>query len=151
MKYQAIQISQRTEQVKRIYSGLTVPQMTDPYHPTKYKPFGTGDRLITLGYLRGYEKHASAETVRLRASYAPVLPYASDKFGNIFFFCVHFFFLIFPCFVTGGFHFSFYCLRSSRHKNVPARFHRSTYIRSPLFFPSLHKKSPDTQYSGIRG
>ena len=70
MKYQAIQISQRTLQVKRIYSGLTVPQMTDPYHPTKYKPFGTGDRLITLGYLRGYEKHASAETVRLRASYA---------------------------------------------------------------------------------
>ena len=52
MKYQAIRISQRTGQVKRIYSGLTVPQMADPYHPTKYKPFGTGDRPITLGYLR---------------------------------------------------------------------------------------------------
>ena len=70
MKYQAIPISQRTERVKQIYSGLTVPQMTDPYHPAKYKPFGTGDRLITLGYLRGYEKNARAETVRLRASYA---------------------------------------------------------------------------------
>lgn len=70
MKYQALPITERTERVKQIYSGLTVPKMADPYHPTKYKPFGTGDRLITLGYLRGYEAHADAITNRLRASYA---------------------------------------------------------------------------------
>ena len=69
MKYH-ISITKRTERLKQTYQALTVPMMADPYHPIKYKPFGTGDRLMTLGYLRGYEKHARAETVRLRASYA---------------------------------------------------------------------------------
>ncbi len=70
MKYEALPITERIERLKDTYRGLTVPKMADPYHPTKYKPHATGDRLVTLGYLRGYEKHKDAETVRLRASYA---------------------------------------------------------------------------------
>jgi len=60
----------RMDRVKSCYLGLTVPTTKDPYHPDKYRCYRSGDRLMTLGYLRGYEKHKDALTGRLRTSYA---------------------------------------------------------------------------------
>lgn len=70
MPYQAEAMTQRMKRVKDIYLGLTVSTTKDPYHPDKYKCYRSGDRLITLGYLRGFNKHADALTTRLRTSYA---------------------------------------------------------------------------------
>ena len=70
MSYIALDITERIKKTKEIYMGLTVPLMTDPYHPTKFRGHGTGDRLMTLGYLRGWKKYAKADSVLLRASYA---------------------------------------------------------------------------------
>ena len=70
MSYCAEKMTERLGRIKKSYLGLTVPAMKDPYHPEKYKPYNTGDRLMTLGYLRGYEKHSDAVTTRLRTSYA---------------------------------------------------------------------------------
>lgn len=70
MSYTAYEITERTQKTKKVYMGLTVPLMTDPYHPTKYKCYCTGDRLMTLGYLRGFARHTDALTTRLRTSYA---------------------------------------------------------------------------------
>ena len=70
MRYQETAMSARIEQVKKTYMGLTVPTMKDPYHPEKYRCYRSGDRLMTLGYLRGFEKHIDALTTRLRTSYA---------------------------------------------------------------------------------
>lgn len=70
MRYQKAAMSARIEQVKKTYMGLTVPTMKDPYHPEKYRCYRSGDRLMTLGYLRGFEKHIDALTTRLRTSYA---------------------------------------------------------------------------------
>ena len=70
MKFKPFAITDRIKKTKETYMGLTVPSMTDPYHPTKYQNFGSGDRLLTLGYLRGFEKHGDALTNRMRTSYA---------------------------------------------------------------------------------
>ena len=70
MPYQAEAMTQRMKRFKDIYLGLTVPTTKDPYHPDKYKCYRSGDRLMTLGYLRGFDKHADALTTRLRTSYA---------------------------------------------------------------------------------
>ena len=70
MNYRALPITKRTEALKRLYQTLTVPRMADPYHPSKYRSHGTGDRLMTLGFLRGYAAHADAPTNRQRLSYA---------------------------------------------------------------------------------
>ncbi len=70
MRYQAIPITDRTKRIKEAYMKMPVPQEVNPYIDKKYKGFGTGDRWITLGYLRGWQAHANAETTRLRTSYA---------------------------------------------------------------------------------
>ena len=70
MKYCAEKMTPRMKAVKEIYLGLTVPMMKDPYHPCKYKSYRSGDRLMTLGYLRGFLEHADAVTTRMRTSYA---------------------------------------------------------------------------------
>ena len=63
-------MSERMQRVKEVYLDLTVPKMQDPYHPTKYRSYRSGDRLMTLGYLRGFLEHADAVTTRIRTSYA---------------------------------------------------------------------------------
>ncbi len=70
MSYTAFDITERLIKTKEIYKGLTVPMMTDPYYPSKHRGHGTGDRLMTLGYLRGWALHAKAPSVLMRASYA---------------------------------------------------------------------------------
>ena len=70
MRYQPYEMTERIKKTKEIYMSLTVPTMTDPYHPTKYRCYRSGDRLMTLGYLRGFEKHLDAPTTRMRTSYA---------------------------------------------------------------------------------
>ena len=70
MKYQSEEMTARMKRVKETYLGLTVPTTVDPYNPPKYKCYRSGDRLMTLGYLRGFERHSDALTTRLRTSYA---------------------------------------------------------------------------------
>ena len=70
MKYQAHAMTSRMERVKATYLSLTVPTTKDPYNPEKYRCYRSGDRLITLGYLRGFDKHYTALTTRMRTSYA---------------------------------------------------------------------------------
>ena len=70
MSYQAQAMTSRMRRVKETYLTLTVPTMVDPYRPTKYKSNRSGDRLMTLGYLRGFLAHADAVTTRMRTSYA---------------------------------------------------------------------------------
>jgi formate C-acetyltransferase len=70
MTYQAEPITRRISQLKAAYERLTVPSTVDPYNPPKYRSYRSGDRLMTLGYLRGFDRHADALTTRLRTSYA---------------------------------------------------------------------------------
>ena len=70
MSYTPIPLSGRIERLKETYLTLPVPREKDPYHPVKYRCYCSGDRLITLGYLRGFAMHADALTTRLRTSYA---------------------------------------------------------------------------------
>ena len=70
MKYLPLEISPRIKRARECYLGLTVPMTKDSYNPPKYRCFRSGDRWITLGYLRGFAKHANASTNRLRTSYA---------------------------------------------------------------------------------
>ncbi len=70
MRYHPILISQRTEALKKLYTTLSVPREKDPYHSPKYRCQNTGDRFVTLGYLRGFEKYKTAPTTLLRMSYA---------------------------------------------------------------------------------
>lgn len=70
MKYKAQSITDRIEKIKKTYLNLAVPLEKDSYKPKKYKNFCTGDRFVTLGYLRGWYKHSDAMTTRLRTSYA---------------------------------------------------------------------------------
>lgn len=70
MKYLAKEMTPRMKRVKETYLSLTVPTTVNSYNPPKYRCYRSGDRLITLGYLRGYDKHANALTTRLRTSYA---------------------------------------------------------------------------------
>lgn len=70
MCYTAVPITERIKRVKECYLRSPVAQEINPYVDKKYKKFCTGDRWMTLGYLRGWQKHADAETTRLRTSYA---------------------------------------------------------------------------------
>ena len=70
MKYIPIPESVRLKKLKADYAKLPVPMENDPYVDKKFKQFATGDRWITLGYLRGWKKYIYASTTRLRASYA---------------------------------------------------------------------------------
>jgi len=70
MQYRAEAMSERMARVKETYLGLTVPMMIEPYHDIKYKFYRSGDRLMTLGFLRGFCTHQDAMTTRLRTSYA---------------------------------------------------------------------------------
>ena len=70
MRYQEIAITERTKRIKEAYLKLPVAQETNPYVDKKYRMFCTGDRWMTMGYLRGWQKHGDAATTRLRTSYA---------------------------------------------------------------------------------
>lgn len=70
MNYIAQPISNRILNLKQDYLSLHVPSTENSYAPRKYRCFRSGDRLMTLGYLRGFDKHADALTTRLRTSYA---------------------------------------------------------------------------------
>ena len=70
MKYQEIAMTERTKRLRKAYLQLPVAQEANPYVDKKYRRFCTGDRWMTLGYLRGWQKYANAETTRLRTSYA---------------------------------------------------------------------------------
>ena len=70
VSYQAFPITPRMARAKETYMGLTVPMTADSYNPPKYKCYRSGDRFMTLGYLRGFAKRAAASTNRMRTSYA---------------------------------------------------------------------------------
>ena len=63
-------MTDRIKKVREKYLTLTVPMETNAYAPKKYKNFGTGDRWLTLGYLRGWEKNKYCRTTLIRASLA---------------------------------------------------------------------------------
>lgn len=62
--------TERIAKLREAYLKSPVATETNPYVDKKYRKFCTGDRWMTLGYLRGWQKHADADTVRLRTSYA---------------------------------------------------------------------------------
>lgn len=70
MEYMPFEITDRIKRVREKYLTLTVPMETNAYSPKKYKNFGTGDRWLTLGYLRGWEKNKYCRTTLIRASLA---------------------------------------------------------------------------------
>jgi len=70
MKYTPFPITDRIKRVREKYLTLTVPVETNAYAPKKYKNFGTGDRWLTLGYLRGWMENKNAPTMLIRASLA---------------------------------------------------------------------------------
>ncbi len=70
MSYTPIPLTDRIRSLLSEYKRLPVPMEDNPYIDKKFKNFGTGDRWISLGYLRGWKRHADALTTRLRASYA---------------------------------------------------------------------------------
>lgn len=70
MNYTPLDLSDRIRNLKSIYKTLPVPMENDPYTDKKFRHFRSGDRWITLGYLRGWRKHFDADTTRLRTAYA---------------------------------------------------------------------------------
>lgn len=70
MRYVSIPITERTKRIRKSYLEMPVPQENNPYIDKKYRRFCTGDRWITLGFLEGWYKYSSADTTRLRRSYA---------------------------------------------------------------------------------
>lgn len=70
MSYKKIEISERIEKLKESYKSLPVPSAEDIYAEGKYKIFCTGDRWLTLSYLRGWRDSGDAATLKLRASLA---------------------------------------------------------------------------------
>lgn len=70
MKYLSIEISERIARLKEHYKALPVPSAEDIYAENKYKIFCTGDRWLTLRYLRAWRDRGNAPTLKLRASYA---------------------------------------------------------------------------------
>ena len=70
MTYQPLEITERVKRIKEQYFLLPVPQELNPYVDKKYRHFRSGDRWITLGYLRGWKKHKDAHTTLLRTAYA---------------------------------------------------------------------------------
>lgn len=65
-----LKITDRIKRVKETYAKLPVASLVDGASSKSYRTFGTGDRWITLAYLRGWEKHANQPTVRMRAACA---------------------------------------------------------------------------------
>lgn len=70
MKERTYEITERTEALKAIYRTLPVPSTPTDLASDTYRAYCTGDRWMTLGFLRGFSKHANAPTTRLRTSYA---------------------------------------------------------------------------------
>ena len=70
MKYESLKVSDRILALKSTYLTLPVPSATDIYAENKYKIFCTGDRWLTLRYLRGWRDNGNAPTLKLRASLA---------------------------------------------------------------------------------
>ena len=68
MQYLPTEISARISKLKETYLTLPVPQAEQVYDEGKYKIFCTGDRWLTLGYLRGWRDNANALTEKLRGS-----------------------------------------------------------------------------------
>ena len=70
MPYKKIAISERITRLKESYKALPIPSAYDIYSEKKYKIFCTGDRWLTLAYLRGWRDNGDAPTLKLRASLA---------------------------------------------------------------------------------
>ena len=70
MSYRSSEISGRIARLKESYGSLPVPSAEDIYSEGKYKIFCTGDRWLTLAYLRGWRDSGGAATLKLRASLA---------------------------------------------------------------------------------
>ena len=70
MKYLPLNISERLTRLKETYKSLPVPSAKDIYAENKYRIFCTGDRWLTLRYLRAWRDNGNAPTLKLRASYS---------------------------------------------------------------------------------
>ena len=70
MRYTSTNVSDRILRLKERYKTLPVPSAEDIYAENKYKIFCTGDRWLTLRYLRAWRDNGNAPTLKLRASYA---------------------------------------------------------------------------------
>lgn len=66
--YTPVKISERIENLKKIYTTLTVPGAVDSYNHERYKKFNTGDRWFTLGFLRGWKENENADTTLIRTA-----------------------------------------------------------------------------------
>ena len=66
--YTPIKISKRTENLKALYTTLTVPRAVNSYDDARYQMFNTGDRWLTLGFLRGWQNNEDADTTLLRTA-----------------------------------------------------------------------------------
>lgn len=69
-KYIPLPVTERVLKIKKQYMEMPVALETNPYLDRKYKCNRSGDRWMTLGFLRGWKKHADAQTTRLRTSLA---------------------------------------------------------------------------------
>lgn len=79
MNYKPIEISDRIKALKKSYLSLPVPSAEKVYDEGKYKIFCSGDRWLTLGYLRGWRDNANALTEKLRASLSEAAELAWHK------------------------------------------------------------------------
>ncbi len=70
MKYTPAEITERTKKIKEHYLQTPVAREEDPYRNLYYRCNRSGDRMMTLGFLRGWLKYKGALTSRLRTSYA---------------------------------------------------------------------------------
>ena len=79
MNYNPTEISSRITKLKEAYRNLPVPQAEQIYDEGKYKIFCTGDRWLTLGYLRGWRDNANALTEKLRGSLSEAAEFKWQK------------------------------------------------------------------------
>jgi len=70
MKYIPEKMTERMMRVRELYKNTPVALEDDPYKDRYYRCNRSGDRMMTLGFLRGWLKYSKAVTTRLRTSYA---------------------------------------------------------------------------------
>lgn len=70
MSYVPFKVTERILKVREEYKNSIVAKKKDPYTDGEYRMFQTGDRWITTGFLKGWQKYKGETSTRIRRSLA---------------------------------------------------------------------------------
>ena len=70
MRYVPFEVTERILKVRDEYKNSIVARESDPFTDGQYRMFQTGDRWITTGFLKGWQKYKGESSTRIRRSLA---------------------------------------------------------------------------------